>query len=689
MRRLCLGLSVCLSAVAGCHAEATVAPDRAAAAESDDTVVLGPRRTTRPGVPHGASILELALAPDGTGALSLDKAGSLRLWPALDGSREPIPIPGRGARAMSLARAGDDWVVAHVDAAGGTHVVAVGPDGEITPRFEIDPFDPVRAIEVLPGGDRVLALGEDHRLRLFDVGGGERATLERREFRPIRVMVTPSGAAAVLSVDDRKSGRVKGQVQLLEIGASTIEPVGAPVAFESPVEPDANGAALSPSGSALAHLGRDTGKWNLRVRSLADGGQRTIELEMQDAQTPVLGFVGEHQVLVTSRDRGSAWLVDIRDRARRPRVTAHQPSQPMPIAHRVGLQVVGYGTHLAVQRLRDDGTGKIDYLGYRGFVAQAGAVSPSGANIAWSVGGEILIEPLDRTREPKRLRPEASFGVQFLAFMDEDHLVGIGSDGAARVYRWKSGEVVDEVSLGTGVQAAYFDVAHGLVLAHRLWGDAAVLELDDDQTLAGPYLVSDGAFRIGLLTGAEPGLWTVDAGNKRRIYSLADLRGDLSQAEVAERGETLIVPGGSQVMSLDRGEVSYQIVNDGMRRELHRRKGSESPVKVSLGAHQISHVMLAPDGSSVLAVSQQTGTVLAFEARTLKSKWTFSAAQMQGLPTFSPDGRQLVYLSTTGAAVLDADTGEVVMRRCGADFRLRGAPPFDAFSFSETPSFCE
>ena len=100
--------------------------------------------------------------------------------------------------------------------------------------------------------------------------------------------------------------------------------------------------------------------------------------------------------------------------------------------------------------------------------------------------------------------------------------------------------------------------------------------------------------------------------------------------------------------------------------------------KVSLGAHQISHVIPSPDGALVLAVSQHDGTVLAFDARTLESKWTFSSAQMQNIPSFSPDGSQLVYLSTTGAAVLDARTGEVVLRRCGVDFQVRGAPPFDA-----------
>jgi hypothetical protein len=593
---------------------------------------------------------------------------------------------------MSLARGGadDGWLVALVDSAGGAKVMAVGAGGEVTPRFELAPFDPVRAIEVLPGGKRVLVLGEDHKLRLMSAAGEEKASLQERDFRPIRVITTETGTVAVVTVDDRSAGRIKGHVQRIEIGPSGLARAGASVAFESAVEPDAQAFSLSPDGQRFAHLIREGAKWKLGVRGLSGPDAKTIELEMQDGQTPAIGFVANRRVLVTSRERGAAWLVDLDDRSRRPRVTAHQPSQPMPIVHGAGIQVVGYGTHLAVQRLgAETGRGQIDYVGYRGFVAQGGAISPSGANVAWSVGGEILVEPVDQSREAKRLRPEASFGMQFLAFADEDHIVGIGSDGAARVYHWKSGELVDELSLGTGVQAAYFDVAHGLVLAHRLWGDAAVVELRKDRTLAGPYLVADGAYRMGLLGAGEAGVWTVDGSQKRRVYRLADLRGDLSQAQVSDRGETLIVPGGSQVMLLDQGDVSFQFVQDGLRRELHRRKGKDSPKKVSLGAHQISHVIASPDGSKVLAVSQHDGTVLAFDAQTLEAKWTFSAAQMQAIPSFSPDARQVVYLSTTGAAILDAETGQVVMRRCGADFAVRGAPPFDAFSFSETPSFCE
>src|SRR5687767_10057647 len=48
------------------------------------------RLARRPGVAHSGSIDRLAVAPDGRGAVSSDVVGGARLWPALDGSREPV-----------------------------------------------------------------------------------------------------------------------------------------------------------------------------------------------------------------------------------------------------------------------------------------------------------------------------------------------------------------------------------------------------------------------------------------------------------------------------------------------------------------------------------------------------------------------------------------------------------------------
>ena len=61
---------------------------------------MGPR--TR-GVPHSNNIDLVALSRDGELALSRDSLGGIRFWPSLDGKSEPMLMPIRGARSMSLA----------------------------------------------------------------------------------------------------------------------------------------------------------------------------------------------------------------------------------------------------------------------------------------------------------------------------------------------------------------------------------------------------------------------------------------------------------------------------------------------------------------------------------------------------------------------------------------------------------
>jgi hypothetical protein len=398
--------------------------------------------------------------------------------------------------------------------------------------------------------------------------------------------------------------------------------------------------------------------------------------------------VGERQVLVSSRERGNAWLVDTEKKTRRPRITAHQPGQAMPIAHAPGRTVLGYGMWLAVQ---DPEANEIAYLGYRSFVAQGGAVSPSGQHMAWSIGGEIVVESADQSREPLRMRPETPFGTQFVAFLDEEHVVAAGTDGALRLYHWGSGELVDEMSLGTGLQAAYFDLAHGMILIHRMFGDAAVVELGEDSKFRGPYLIADGAFQMGIRRpfGGEPvGVWTVDSTQKLRTYTLAELRKDLPHDEATDRGETLTVPGGGRVLSVDPRGGQYLLVQEGASATLQRRHGEEAPVKVSVGAHRVSSLLVSPVADLVIAVAD-SGTLLAFDAETLAMRWSYATTEMQGSPSFSPDGRQVILTSSSGAAILDARSGEIALRRCGTEFGRHGAAPFDAFAFTEAPSFCE
>src|SRR5258708_37923510 len=67
---------------------------------------------------HEAFVLAVAVTDDGKVAASADANGSLRLWPALDGSREPVVVAARAATALAIARDREQLVIAGLDAVG-------------------------------------------------------------------------------------------------------------------------------------------------------------------------------------------------------------------------------------------------------------------------------------------------------------------------------------------------------------------------------------------------------------------------------------------------------------------------------------------------------------------------------------------------------------------------------------------
>src|SRR6187455_2402309 len=58
--------------------------------------------------PTGGTIAALAVTPDGTAEVTADELGGVRLWPALDGSREPrvVVVPEPHALAIGTRQGG-------------------------------------------------------------------------------------------------------------------------------------------------------------------------------------------------------------------------------------------------------------------------------------------------------------------------------------------------------------------------------------------------------------------------------------------------------------------------------------------------------------------------------------------------------------------------------------------------------
>src|SRR5262249_44173809 len=68
-------------------------------------------------------------------AVTVDRGGAMRLWPARDGKREPVVVRARPATKLAIAREGDAFVIAGLDAVGQLELVRESAAGIQLARF--------------------------------------------------------------------------------------------------------------------------------------------------------------------------------------------------------------------------------------------------------------------------------------------------------------------------------------------------------------------------------------------------------------------------------------------------------------------------------------------------------------------------------------------------------------------------
>ncbi|MDX2090947.1 MAG: hypothetical protein SFX73_24015 [Kofleriaceae bacterium] len=102
--------------------------------------------------PHGGSITTLAVTADGGAVVSADELGDVRLWPVLDGTREPRVVQLAGARSLAITRAASGFHIAMVDNVGGLTALHVDNNGATVGRW-VHPAEPAFVgIEAVPSG---------------------------------------------------------------------------------------------------------------------------------------------------------------------------------------------------------------------------------------------------------------------------------------------------------------------------------------------------------------------------------------------------------------------------------------------------------------------------------------------------------------------------------------------------------
>jgi WD40 repeat protein len=226
-------------------APAPAAPGNFGSIEAPADAAPAPRahelKAALPAATHGRAISGIAISDDGTAALTIDSGNSVRLWPSLDGTREPVAVPLVAATDIVLARDGSDFAIAALDAAGGVVILRVDTNGQLVGKASL-PFDQPYKL-LVAAGDGFLAIKSDQTIERIDYKGthlgevapetGQRiATLVARRGRAIAMLTSPDGVIA----------------RWLETSSKTLAwgPATAPLAI------DAQQVALSPDFTRLA-----------------------------------------------------------------------------------------------------------------------------------------------------------------------------------------------------------------------------------------------------------------------------------------------------------------------------------------------------------------------------------------------------------------------------------------------------
>lgn len=690
-------------------------PDRPSQHPGDEAAAVDPA-TVQPeptgdpvvfasvGIPHGAAITMIAIDPLSEAALTRDAIGGVRLWPALDGSREPLVVPIRDPRAMALASDGaGGWTLALVDAAGGARLVAVDKAGKMQPLASLPPTDPITQIVVMPGGEQLVAVGSDHVLRLLDRHGTELARLDQPGLRPASLRVAPQaeGGPQIVALTagefDRAEGRFAVELLPLSITDGKLALAGQRQTVHLDSPPTSDNPSVSPDGRAVVFIQRQRlggATWMVIGMQLEDGRQVSVNSQIPNGVQPRFGLLPKGRVLLDD-GTGLGRVVDLQARdvelvgLRSSPTINHLASIFAP-----GLRVSPASNWLAVHHLDSD---ELAYLGYEQISVTDAALSPSARTVAWALGDRVAVEQTtDGASVIVEIPGTRAKSQRFIEFLDEELLVMLDWFGGAQLVRWRDGEVMSAADLGNNIQLAELGrnkSGDGVMFVRtNLWQNPTVVEFENGR-IGGRYLTHASASLAGLLAPRDQpldswGAWTIDGSGKLRNFTLAQLRPGLNTDAALATGEILSF-GAPEQFAVGADKSVYWVRTAGARPTLHVERGDQSE-ELQLRAGFVTMMVPSRDGRRIAVVQQRDpGQVITvYDTASLQPAWAQPIPAINGMSW--SDGSEAVAIPATigGGVVLDGADGTALTARCGLAFELRYTPPV-VQGFFDQLSVCE
>jgi WD40 repeat protein len=617
---------------------------------------------------HRDDIVDIVLSPDASAALTLDRNGGVRLWPDLDGTSEPLIIPIDDPSSLSFARTQTGYVIATLDTIGGAEVYELRDhDGQLRldARFSIPPTDPLFELHVLDGGERLLALGVDHRVRLYDANGRELSSIAEHGFVPwqLRHVETDAGVTLVAIL----AGPTR--VQPLELRDDHLKIVGEPFPVELDRGPNRSDLALTPDGEHIAAFSRRkwrSGEWQLQVHTLADGKATLIEGKSEGEERPRMHLLDGDRMLLDD-GTGVGQVISLPPSAAsapttRPLPGSNERSRLFTSIER-GVRVVPNGKEFIVDRLDAD-----DHLriGSERMPMRGAGLSPDGTRVIWAFADGWAVDSLDGTSTAQPTVHEHGSPLIFADFVDDDRVVLVSQTGTIELVNPATGGV-----LGSNV------VSRTLTEARLARGESPTLLVRDvgskhdvlhtigiDHVTAHVAVAAESEF-IGTWYPSEtPSTWTSMTWGRGGWWEETSLLERTLETElaVAMQHEVNIrelanIPDGGRVFVAWFG--SQKLIRSRPTDAL--RVGKLEATHILPSSSEVARLAPSPTGDW-LAVVYRNGNVSVHDARTLEPQWTRVEGDTIALG-WSADGARLVVSGERGGAVLDAATGELELER--------------------------
>lgn len=351
---------------------------------------------------------EVVLDPSGSAALTLDTAGTVQLWPALaseapdDGRKTwPMTLPLQDPLWLSFAKtrttyADGSFLLATIDTSNALQVFAIASVEDkpasvwqLERRFALPPKDPILEAHVLAGGERIVALAEDHSIRLYDDKGTLVAQLTQPGFVPWQLRVGSMDEAGRVGMVAMLTQPLR--VQSVVLTGDQLRLEGEPRSVELDRGPNRNDLELSPDGRTIAALRRAYGKgknWSVELIDLASDERKLIAGKVDVTVRPRMHYVDDARLLLES-GRGKGYWVDLvkAKPLRKPEDADPESSFAKSMADRMADEHAKVPLPGALERLEDLPD---DDRGLRFQSTTAG-----GIRAAVDDTGVLIIDPLD------------------------------------------------------------------------------------------------------------------------------------------------------------------------------------------------------------------------------------------------------------------------------------------------------